>query len=194
VSKFREILQNIRPLAWILRRRGETQAPEASQGRAVPDLTSLREESLTLPRKKARTPLSWQLVEDDQVLARHFAQLRETLYRFNQKHKKGPSQPPPYYWEAGKLAGERSYFYMKRWEDMGLLFEEFGRGWMISRADKIASQSQFMRERSAWDLVLLYQSPEAPGVYRVESELMGEGRVSITLYEDFLMQTLSKGL
>ncbi len=194
MNKIREIFQNIRPLSRLLRRRGKTDLTKAPEHKGEDSQAALRASSLTLPRKTARVALSWQLVDDDSAVSTHFSHLRDSLYQLNQKLKKSKGQAPPYYWEAGKLAGERPYFYMKRWEDMGLLFEEAGRGWMISRADKIASQSQFMRERSPWDRVLLYYSPEAPGVYRVESELMGEGRVSLTLYEDFLMQTLSKGL
>ncbi len=195
MSKIREIFQNIRPLAWWRRRRGELPEAKAPALSLESSLKELRERSLVLPRTGGpRGQVSWQLVEHSAGLHEAFQHVREALFQFNQKAKPAPASPPPYYWESGKLAENRSYFYMKRWEDMGLLFEETGRGWMISRADKIASQSQFMRERSPWDQALLYTSGDAPGIFRVESELMGEGRVSLTLYEDFLIQTLSKGL
>ncbi|MCX6130904.1 MAG: hypothetical protein NTX25_17830, partial [Proteobacteria bacterium] len=86
------------------------------------------------------------------------------------------------------LAGNKLYFYLQAWNDRGYLFEESARGWVVARAEKIAMQDQFMRERSAWDHVILYQAADRPGLLRVMSEQMGEGIVSLALYEDFMSQ------
>ena len=71
---------------------------------------------------------------------------------------------------------------------MGYLFEMTQRGWVISRAEKIINLDRFMRQLTAWDHVVLYESNEAQGTLRVKSEQWGEDMVSIPLYEDAMVR------
>lgn len=77
---------------------------------------------------------------------------------------------------------------MQPWNQMGFLFEMTQRGWVIARAERIISSEQFMRERSAFDHVVLYESSELPGTLRARSEQLGDELTSLSLYEDAVLR------
>ncbi len=190
VRKFQEMLQSLKPLiSWRSWWRSERYT---SGGRSKQKGPGARGEekrrALTLPRPGRRSPAEWLPVEDSQIIRKTFSQFRQFIYGCNRKTKPGPGESPRALWESGKLAGERLYFFLQAWNDRGYLFEETPRGWVVSRAEKIAAQDQFMRERLAWDHVILHQAADRPGLLRVSSEQMDEGIVSLRLYEDFMSQ------
>lgn len=90
--------------------------------------------------------------------------------------------------ESGTLQGQRPYFFMQPWNEMGFLFEMTQRGWVIARAERIVSSEQFMRERSAFDHVALFESSELPGTLRARSDQLGEELTSLSLYEDAVLR------
>lgn len=112
------------------------------------------------------------------------------MYNMRQRTKSGAGQPPRFIWESGKLAGSRFYFYLQSWNEKGFLVEEAPKGWIVSRASKITSQSQFIRDLAAVDYVSVYQAETEPSLIRVSSVMMGENLVSLPLYEDFMSKLI----
>lgn len=108
----------------------------------------------------------------------------------NQRTKAGAGEPPRFLWESGKLAGSRLYFYLQGWNEKGYLIEEAPKGWLVSRASKIASHSQFIRDRAALDYVTVYELSGEKSFMRVSSAQMGEELVSLALYEDFMAKLI----
>jgi len=190
VRKFQEILQVLKPLiSW-----RSWWANERYTGGGAPQPTrqgfrgKSGQQTLTLPRPGRREPADWVAVEDSQIVRRSFSKFRSFMYACNRKTKINLGESPLALWESGKLAGNRVYFFLQPWNDRGYLFEETPRGWVVARAEKIADRDQFVRERLAWDHVILHQATDRPGLLRVTSEQMGEGIVSLSLYEDFMSQ------
>ncbi len=190
MRKFQEILQALKPLIswrtwWVSERHTSGGAPKSSKqgfgGKSG-------QQSLTLPRAGRREPADWVAVEDSQIVRRSFSKFGSFMYSCNRKTKVNLGESPRALWESGKLAGNRQYFFLQPWNDRGYLFEETPRGWVVARAEKIADRGQFVRERLAWDHVILHQATDRPGLLRVSSEQMGEGVVSFSLYEDFMSQ------
>ncbi len=190
MRNFQEILQSLKPLiswrSWWPREkwtRGGTQTRKAQALRAK----EMRRR-LTLARPERHSPTEWRPVEDSRLVRNAFGQFRDLMYECNRRTKHEAGATPRALWESGKLAGDRAYFFLQPWNDRGYLFEETPRGWVVARAEKIATQSQFMRDRLAWDHVILHEATDRPGLLRVSSEQMGEGIVSLRLYEDFMSQ------
>ncbi len=192
MSKFQEIFQSFRPLlGWRSRRvrDGEPLREGATQLSQAPVKTESKR-SLVLPRGRPREKIEWVPVPDPKDVKPSFQHFRSSVYELTQKPKREPGQTSPFLWESGTLAGSRPYFYLQPWSERGWLVEESPKGWVISRAEKIASQSQFIRDRLAWDHVMLYQAENSPGMLKVSSTLMGESLVSLALYEDFMVRML----
>ncbi len=147
-----------------------------------------RNAMLTLPRPAPKSPMNWELVQDQADVRQNFVKFRDFMYRCNQKTRQDRISSPKALWEAGKLTDGRQYFYLQPWNERGYLFEESSRGWVISRAEKIAERGQFMRERGLWDMVTLHVSSELPGALRLSSEQMGEALIQMRLYEEFMAQ------
>jgi hypothetical protein len=190
VRKFQEILQNLKPLiSWRSWWPGEKWTGGGVQKRKAQAFqASEKKHRLTLGRPDRRSPTEWRPVGDSRLVRDCFRQFRELMYECNRRTKHQAGETPRALWESGKLAGDRDYFYLQPWNDRGYLFEETPRGWVVARAEKIATQSQFMRDRLAWDHVILHEATDRPGLLRVSSEQMGEGIVSLRLYEDFMSQ------
>jgi hypothetical protein len=192
VIKFREIFRSFRPLVTWRSRSEEVDERQKQDPRADSSLSGqpMRERSLVLPGLRRRERLEWHPVEDSQLVERVFQHLRDHLYDLNRRSKRNVGTPPRYLWESGNLAGMRPYVFLQPWNDRGYLIETAPKGWIVSRADKIASQSQFVRDRMAWDRVTVYQALGQPALLRIASEAMGESMVSLVLYEDFMARQL----
>ncbi|WP_218110188.1 hypothetical protein [Oligoflexus tunisiensis] len=190
MRNFQEILQNLKPLiSWRSWWPRDKASHEDSQKRKLQDLQARENRRLlTLARPERRSPTEWRPVTDSRLVQDAFHRFRQLMYDCNRRTKQEPGATPRALWEAGKLAGDRAYFFLQPWNDRGYLFEETPRGWVVARAEKIAAQSQFVRDRLAWDHVILHEATDRPGLLRVSSEQMGEGIVSLRLYEDFMSQ------
>jgi hypothetical protein len=190
VRNFQEILKTLKPLiSWRSWWPGEKYTAGGSQKRKAQDLRVGEKRSrLTLARPERRSLTEWLPVTDSRQVRDAFSQFRELMYECNRRTKHEAGATPKALWESGKLTGDRAYFFLQPWNDRGYLFEETPRGWVVARAEKIAAQSQFMRDRLAWDHVILHEATDRPGLLRVSSEQMGEGIVSLRLYEDFMSQ------
>ena len=132
-------------------------------------------------------PSHYSLAEDEIDVDRVFARLRDYCYaRFLETRQTGYDefvpQAPSLFWESGKLEPGRAYFYLKKHNEIGWLFERSGYGWVISRCEKIVEQSLFMRREEAWDLVNLYKLDGPFEHYRVASEKTGGQLISFLLY------------
>jgi hypothetical protein len=92
--------------------------------------------------------------------------------------------------EAGRLAPNRAYFYLKPQNQQGWLFERSGAGWVVTPADKIVAQDLFLRGTETLDHVALYLAKDRPGVPRVKSRAAGEDLLALAVYEGRLMQQL----
>lgn len=186
VRNFKEILKSLlrRPLQ---KPRGD--APQQGLGQELSPALRARGR-LTLPRPSVAQPRIYDPIEDGRTIQDAFWQLRDLLYQLNQAAREESWQAAPLLWESGKLAGMRAYFYLQPWNERGLLFEAIPRGWIVTSAEKITSQSQFMRDLTPWDRVTLYCDQDDPKQLRYESLRMGEGLVSPLLYENFMSQLL----
>ena len=186
--KTREILNNLWPLLpW--RARKAKKEVEALPGNSFleKDLSKILNARATAGWQDQKR-VEWIPVEDSQRVRESFIQLRDVFYLWNLKSKPGPGKAPRLMWESGNVTGYRPYFFLQPWNEMGYLFEMTQRGWVISRAEKIISLDRFMRQLSAWDVVVLYEAGELDGTLRVKSELWGEDLVSLPLYEDAMLR------
>lgn len=190
MRNFQEILQSLKALiSWRSWWRREKRAHAGLQKRNRQALQAYQgRRSLTLERPERRSSTEWRPVEDSRLVRNAFNQFRDLMYEYNRRTKQQAGAAPRALWEAGKLAGDRAYFFLQPWNERGYLFEETPRGWVVARAEKIATRSQFVRDRLAWDHVILHEATDRPGLLRVSSEQMGEGIVSLRLYEDFMSQ------
>lgn len=190
MRNFHEILQSLKPLISWRSWWGRKSYTGVGRKRPVPQAlhAASSRRAWGLGRTDRRNPVEWRAVESSQIVHATFGRFRDFMYDCNRRTKIQAFDAPHSLWETGKLAGDRPYFYLQPWNDRGYLFEQTPRGWVVARAEKIAMQSQFVRERLAWDHVVLHEATDRPGLLRVSSELMGEGIVSLRLYEDFMSQ------
>lgn len=92
--------------------------------------------------------------------------------------------------EAGTLASGRPYFYVKPFNQAGLLFERSGSGWVVARAEKLTASDTFMREASVLDNASVFLPTDPTRLPRVRSPMGGQELISVTLYEVRLLQAL----
>ena len=95
--------------------------------------------------------------------------------------------------EAGRIGDGRPYFYMKPSGETGFLFEASNKGWIVSRAEKIHHQDLFLREGEVMDHVTLHTSEDRRGFPRVTSVRMGGSLLSMTVYEQELLEDIGLG-
>ncbi|MBC7660892.1 MAG: hypothetical protein H7249_14435 [Chitinophagaceae bacterium] len=188
MRKTREIFNNLWPLLpWRALKSRKKSLDETRKPLPTKDL-----EALLTPVKGADSVehkrVEWNPVEDTQRVRNAFIHLRDLFYHWNQKSKTAPGQPPRLMWESGNVTGHRPYFFIQPWNEMGYLFEMTQRGWVISRAEKIINLDRFMRQLTAWDHVVLYESNELDGTLRVKADQWGEDLVSMPLYEDAMIR------
>lgn len=132
-------------------------------------------------------PSHYQLAEVEADVDLVFDRLRSYCYERFLETRETPydevlPESPSLFWESGKLEPGRSYFYLKKHNEIGWLFERSGYGWVISRCEKIVGQSLFMRREEAWDLVNLYKFDGPFEHFRVASEKTGGHLMSFLLY------------
>lgn len=91
--------------------------------------------------------------------------------------------------EAGRLGADRPYFFLQPLNEKGWLFERSGAGWVVSLAQKIATEDTFIRDYEAWDQVTVFQPPQAQvGSFRVSSKRLALEYVSFAVYEQLLLE------
>lgn len=101
--------------------------------------------------------------------------------------------------EAGRIAPNRLYFYVKPQNQRGWLVERSAAGWLVTGAEKIVAQDMFLRDREPVDSVLLYErrdesvdeaapAKRSPRV-RVGGDVRGE-LLAFTVYEHRLLKQL----
>lgn len=96
----------------------------------------------------------------------------------------------PYLKEAGKLAGNRPYFYVKPLGEKGFLFERSGKGWVVTPAEKIVGRDLFLREQAPLDVVSLYLAKDQASFPRVKSVTGGDALLAFSVYEQRMLSQI----
>lgn len=141
--------------------------------------------------KGASAKMAYSLVDNPIVTKELFRRIQQALSEMNQKTKVSPTTPPRLMQEWGRLDGGRQFFFLKPWGQDGFLFEEAGKGWIISKAHKISEQQRFMRSSEAWDVVNVFVNDWEESLPRLSSSRFGSELMSYPLYEEALMESIS---
>jgi hypothetical protein len=135
----------------------------------------------------------YEMVADSEVLDDLFARMRDQILHNDDliiPNKGTPLRPLR---EAGRIAPERPYFFIKPFNQHGLLFERSGAGWIVSKAEKIVSGDTFIRSSNVWDHVTVYGPKSGQdGVPRISSERLGLDRVAFPVYTQVLAENLAE--
>lgn len=143
----------------------------------------------------------YRILHDGELADEVFLRLRRNLYdaldvidrqkltRVSSK-RVGVAAQKQVFREAGRIAPDRSYFYLKPAGETGLLFERSGAGWVICKAEKIIGQNLFLREGEPVDTVTLYFAYDRPALPRVMSKRLGSDLLPLAVYEQKLRQSL----
>jgi hypothetical protein len=165
-------------------------------------------EATILKARPATLEQRYRILHDSEVVDEVFFRLRRHLYgavdHHDERRRSQLKVAPPrslgattaamplkaVFRETGRLAPDRSYFYLKPAGETGLLFERSGAGWVISKAEKIIGQNLFLREGDALDQVSLYFATDRPATPRVMSRRLGGDLLPLAVYEQKLRQNL----
>jgi hypothetical protein len=159
----------------------------------ISKLTVTRPVAKEEPSKVRKYPEHWGFWDDD--LARPtqseakvdtaFEALRGSLFAFLDQQRNlngGDSSGPSVYREFGRINGGRRYFYVKGFNELGWLFERLGLGWTLSRAEKIADRSLFVRHGDSFDVVSVLEAPGISERFRLRSERWNIDHLSLEAY------------
>lgn len=129
----------------------------------------------------------YHLLENEAQIDQAFERIREHFFTAVEvNHLRNP-QAHAYHCEHGKFSATRRYFYIKPPAETGWLFERSGYGWVVSRADKIVSQSLFLRSNEASDAVTVYKR-DGSELVRLFSQAMQPNFVAIPVYQQTLLR------
>lgn len=128
------------------------------------------------------------LMDDPREVDAAFSRLRNYCYaQFlavrQDEPRWGLLPRPGLFWEAGRLAPGRPYFFLQQPNERGWLFERSGLGWLVSRCEKNVAHNLFLRQGEPCDSVVLYKNRENPGRFRVASQRNPESLLSYLVYE-----------
>jgi hypothetical protein len=155
---------------------------------ADPSLTVQRSRNeLVKSRPERLSSLQYIPIEDTKQLDRLFNTFRDHMLEetFESPHVRKPT-----IWrESGRVAADRSYFFLKAFNKDGLLFEQSPEGWIVSRAEKIVHRETFVRSSSHWDQVRVFLSDQ--GNVRISSERFQLQHVSMLIYNQKLKESLT---
>ena len=126
------------------------------------------------------------------ALDRCFEDLRLSLLEEWGRHEKFNASMPLFI-EKGRIADGRAYFYIKPKDLSGWLFERSGRGWTVSRCEKIGSQDLFLRKGETIDIVAVEE--DSPREFpRVSSSMLGWDPVSLRVYKQYMAREVEASL
>ena len=154
------------------------------------------QQTASTPLMKSRpTSLSMNyiLMDDQGRVDELFLRMRRYLYQSTEQLAHRDPKRVMVLREAGRVAPNRPYFYLKSLNQRGWLFERSGSGWVVSRAEKIVSQDTFIRSHEAWDTVNIFTAADGESLPRVSSPRLGAELVSFAVYEEMLLQHLDFG-
>ncbi len=148
----------------------------------------LRQKFLPLPPATMQPALPLEAA----VLDRCFEELRLSLLEEWGAQSPGRRQTPLFI-EKGRIGDGRAYFYVKPKDLAGWLFERAGKGWVVSRCEKIATQDLFLRKGDTFDVVAVEEtsSKEFP---RVSSSMLGWDPVSLRVYKQYMAREVEASL
>jgi hypothetical protein len=136
----------------------------------------------------------FELVVDRNTPDQYFMRMRKLIFKqldeLRQRQNGGSSLRPLMFREVGRVADNRSYFYLKEPGETGWLFERAGSGWVISRCEKIYGSSTFIRRTDAWDIVNLFAANSGELPVRVTSQRFGGDMISFFVYEAKILASL----
>jgi hypothetical protein len=158
-------------------------------------LSGHSEMKLVKPRPQpTRIEDAYEALDDGDTADELFLRLRRFLYKASDEanqQQDSPVAPPKILREAGRVYPERPYFFLQPLNDKGWLFERSGNGWVVSKAQKIVKDQNFLREQDPWDVVTLYRNRDGQGTPRISSQKLGAELVSFSFYEQKLNEVLS---
>jgi hypothetical protein len=142
------------------------------------------------PARLASPPV-WEPVSDESLLDEQFLRLRQQV--IGGAEDPGSLVVPRQILvrKAGRLPGERRFFFMQQPGQDGWLFERAPAGWIVSRATEDVGRGLFVRSGEAWDVVMLMQAPGMQGV-RVASRRFGTDQLPLSVYEQKLGLALER--
>ena len=166
--------------------RSEGGAPPVSDGRRAPRTKLVADR----PTRLAEAPV-WEPLSDEKSLDEQFLRLRELVIGAADRPGSLVTPRSILVRKAGRLPGDRRFFYMQEAGQDGWLFERAPAGWIVARATEDVSRGLFVRSGEAWDVVMLLQAPGGSGV-RVASRRFGTDHLPLSVYEQKLGQALER--
>lgn len=137
-------------------------------------------------------PCPYELLETRKDADVIFLRLRQYFYEKFAQERDINTPPlmeaPQLFWEAGRIDPGRLYFYLKKPNEIGWLFERSGLGWAVTQCEKIVDQDLFLRRHEPWDIVSLYSNGQHPPHIRVSSLLAPGELMSFLLYQKLIYQ------
>jgi hypothetical protein len=129
---------------------------------------------------------------EEAALDRCFEELRLSLLE-EWRRPTQINERVPLFIEKGHIGDGRAYFYIKPKDLSGWLFERSGKGWTVSRCEKIGAQDLFLRKGETVDVVAVDEtSPrEFP---RVSSSILGWDPVSLRVYKQYMAREVEASL
>lgn len=155
--------------------------------------TAFGEKSLEPPKKASHYPEQWGFWDDPALAPSQneakvdaaFDALKKTLFAvLDQKRTNDypDINPGMVHREFGRINGGRRYFYIKAFNESGWLFERNSAGWTLSRAEKIAERSLFVRHGETFDGVSVLEAAGSLERIRLRSERWNIDHMSLDAY------------
>lgn len=132
----------------------------------------------------------YELLAHDGVADALFERLKRHVYQDLDARARANPRAPLVWREAGRIAPNRHYFFLKSPGETGWLFERNGTGWVIARAEKIAARDLFLRRDGAHDRALLFLAKDEGAFPRIRSPLFGDSLLPFAVYEQKLLEKL----
>ena len=135
--------------------------------------------------KKNYPQTNYTLTSEKNYVERYFQRLCHSLIHKVQAKYKKDNQPFGPVIETGWIQNDYRYFFLKKANNQGWLFEQSETGWLVSRSEKIVKDDTFVRKGAAWDIVSIYRSSNPHIDCRVSSGELTKGEVvSYLVYEN----------
>lgn len=153
------------------------------------------ERALVKPRPQPiKIEDAYEALDDGDAADELFLRLRRFLYNASEdinQNEEHAIRRPKVLREAGRVHPKRAYFFLQPLNEKGWLFERSGNGWVVSKAQKIVREQNFLREQEPWDVVTLYKNRDGQGTPRISSQRLGVELVSFSFYEQKLNDALN---
>ena len=161
----------------------------------LPSSKTVQKAKPSISLQKSR-PLSLQenyiLLEDNNEIDKIFIKFKEHIYNYlNSLVLDKNKLQKVFLKEHGRISGNRNYFFIQPINEAGWLIERSGKGWVISKAQKIVANNTFLRQSEPWDVVTVYAPKYKEGTIRVTSQRFQTPLLSLLVYEEKFLKNLT---